>query len=318
MRETIRHSHALASFFGFVILAFLAATFIAVYQPGTEPVSAIGAQSRPDPNKGPSEFNHHVAGWILVEVSLLFIVTLIFPELKGYRYIWPCLLVAAGLFLALWSDGEIWPRGNLNWMWLFHHDAEARQHKIYSILLVAIGILEYIRIRYRLPRFWRTWAFPLLAVLGAGMLLIHDHTSGSGAHSSEALAYLVNPSLDVDGTPRRGSIAKVDSQTNGNETQAADRSATGADDSAMVGSMAMDHSHMTMNPAPSNSPSHHHHMAASMVRVEREHFWFMIAGLGIALFKLVSDGEFLRNRIVPYMWPASMTVLGIMLVFYRE
>jgi len=42
----------------------------------------------------------------------------------------------------------------------------------------------------------------------------------------------------------------------------------------------------------------------------------MIVGLGIALFKLVSDRKFLRNRIIPYM--ACMTVLGIMLVFYRE
>jgi hypothetical protein len=37
-----------------------------------------------------------------------------------------------------------------------------------------------------------------------------------------------------------------------------------------------------------------------MLRVEREHFWFMIVGLGVALFKLVSDGEFWRRRFVPY------------------
>jgi hypothetical protein len=316
----MRHSRTLATFFGFVVLAFLAATFIAVYQPSTQPVSAGSAQSKLDPNKSASEFNHHVAGWVMIEVSLLVMVSLIFPELKGYRYIWPCLLVAAGLFLALWSDGEIWPRGNLNWMWLLQHDAEARQHKVYSMLLIAIGILEYIRIRSRLPRFWRTWTFPLLAVIGAGMLLIHDHTSGSGAHSPEALAYLVNPNLDIDGSPRKHSIVTVHSPTNGDEADSADHSsATAADDSAMdAGSMVMDHSHMTMNPAPPNSPSHHHEMSASMVLVQREHFWFMIVGLGIALFKLVSDGEFLRNRIIPYMWPACMTVLGIMLVFYRE
>jgi len=62
MQETIRHSRALASFLAFLVLAFLAATFIAVYQPSTQPGSASGAQSELDPNKSPSEFNHHVAG----------------------------------------------------------------------------------------------------------------------------------------------------------------------------------------------------------------------------------------------------------------
>lgn len=316
----LRPSTTLATFFGFIVLAFLAATFIAVYQPGTQTFSSTAAQHGSDPNKGPSEFNHHVAGWVLIEVSLLVMVSLIFPELKAYRYIWPCLLLAAGLFLALWSDGEIWPRGNLSWMWLLHHDAEARQHKVYAILLIAIGILESIRIRGSLPRFWRTWAFPVLAVIGASMLLVHDHTAGSGAHSPEAMAYLVNPSLDVDGSPRNRSGATVQSPANADKSHVIENSAAKvADNSAMdAGSMPMDHSQMGMKPSSTNSRSHHHVMTASMVRVEREHFWFMIIGLGIAMFKLISDGEFLRNRIIPYIWPACMTVLGFMLVFYRE
>jgi hypothetical protein len=55
-----------------------------------------------------------------------------------------------------------------------------------------------------------------------------------------------------------------------------------------------------------------------MLLVEREHFWFMMVGLGVALFKLISDGEFWRRRIVPYVWPSGMVLLGILLVFYRE
>ncbi len=46
----------------------------------------------------------------------------------------------------------------------------------------------------------------------------------------------------------------------------------------------MDHSSMRTgdNPALTNTPSsgHHHHMTPSMMMVEREHFWFMIVGLG--------------------------------------
>jgi hypothetical protein len=80
----------------------------------------------------------------------------------------------------------------------------------------------------------------------------------------------------------------------------------------------MDHSAMPSSAAPGESSSHHHHMTPSMLLVEHEHFWFMIVGLGIALFKLISDGDFLRRRFVPYAWPSGMMLLGVLLVLYRE
>ena len=114
-----------------LILCFLAA--VSIWLLAAHPVfAAAGDQSismaqAQDPNKGPSEFNHHIAGWALIGVGLFTLASLFFPELKVHRYIWPALFLFAGLFLALWSDGEIWPRGNLNWVWLLQHDAEARQ-----------------------------------------------------------------------------------------------------------------------------------------------------------------------------------------------
>jgi hypothetical protein len=208
-------------------------------------------------------------------------------------------------------------------LWLLKHDAEARQHKIYSTLLISIGIVEHFRIRGLLPRLWKTWAFPALAVIGAGMLLIHDHTGGSGAHSPEAEAYLVNPILDVDGNPRGPSSLTALAVTNGADGHVVDHvSGNAMDDPAMdPRSIPMDdHSQMTMQPSPINAApaSHHHEMTTSMLRAEREHFWLMIVGLCIVLFKFISDGEFFRSRIIPYLWPACMTLLGLMLVFYRE
>jgi hypothetical protein len=83
-----------------------------------------------------------------------------------------------------------------------------------------------------------------------------------------------------------------------------------------------DHSSMPLgdDPVLTTAPSadHHHHMTPSMLLVEREHFWFMIVGLGLALFKLISDGELWRRRFVPYVWPGGMMLLGLLLVLYRE
>ena len=294
------------------------------------PLLAYSAQKSPstvatgavDPNKGPSELNHHIAGWALIGVGLLVLTSLLSSRPERQRLLWPALFVLAGFYLALWSDGEIWPRGNLNWLWLLQHDAEARQHKIYAILLVAIGAIEYIRLRGSLPRFWKTWAFPLLAVIGAGMLLFHDHTGGSGARSPEAQAYLVNPALDVDGRPQTTSSAteEVDSARDPHQSMQASPKSDAKAATDDHGAMPMDHSKMTMSVVADDGvpASHHHVMTESMLRVERQHMWFLAIGLAIGLFKFISDGEFFRNRIVPCMWPTCMLLLGFMLVLYRE
>jgi hypothetical protein len=274
-----------------------------------------------DPNKGPSELNHHIAGWALIGVGVIVLTNLSSSRLKPHSYIWPALFILAGIFLALWSDGEIWPRGNLSWSWLFQHDAEARQHKIYSLLLIAIGAVECIRIRGSLPRLWKSAAFPLIAVTGAGMLLIHDHSAGSGAHSPEAQAYLVNPHLDVDGNPRGFSLSTIPAIHTDDQQRPMDHSLGGPMDGSTMeaGSMTMDHSRMEMDAVPATvHASHQHLMTASMISVERQHLWFMIIGIAIGLFKFISDSEFFRSRIVHCIWPSCMVLLGLMLVIYRE
>ena len=112
-----------------------------VLQPGAVATSnSVG-----DPDIADSEFNHNCAGYILVAVALLMFAGESSRKLRFMQAAWPFLFVAAGLFLAVWSDKEIWPRGFLSWTWLLHHDAEARQHKIYGLLLLALGAIEYSR-----------------------------------------------------------------------------------------------------------------------------------------------------------------------------
>jgi len=323
-------SHRFA--FGFLLCVITFAAVVAscpAFARSAQALSTDSAAQAVDPNKAPSEFNHHIAGWALIGVGLLALTSFSSTGPARLRYLLPAIFVLAGVYLAVWSDGEIWPRGNLNWLFLLQHDAEARQHKIYAILLVAIGVIEYLRIRGSLPQFWKKWAFPLLAVIGASMLLFHDHTGGSGARSPEAQAYLVDPALDVDGKPRIESSAKdphgdaVDSH-HPMEASSAGVSSIEASTAAAINTEPMEHAGMTMGDmemgmaAPATAPSHHHVMSASMLLVEREHMWFLIVGLAIGLFKFVSDGEFFRNRIASWMWPTCMLLLGFMLVFYRE
>jgi cell division protein FtsW (lipid II flippase) len=316
-----RYLSAVVIFLYLIALACLSVSNSALAQEGPQVISARSSSQPEDPNKGPSEFNHHIAGWALIGVGLLALTSLFSPTSKPKSYVWPALFVLAGFFLALWSDGEIWPRGNVSWFWLFHHDAEARQHKVYSLLLVAIGTVEYIRIRGSLPRFWRRWAFPLIAIVGAGMLLVHDHSSGSGVHSPEVQAYLVDPGLDVDGNPRGLSLGTTLATGNEQLHQSMLSCCDFMSASTMdTGHMQMDHSQMDMHVSSANpvSASHHHLMTASMLLVERQHLWFMIVGLAIVLFKFFSDSELFRSRVVPCIWPSCTMLLGVLLILYRE
>lgn len=293
-----------------VLALVLACFFPVILVPWGSSAPAAPVVVSIDPNAASSEFNHHVAGCALVGVGVLVITSLLSPNSRRLQYVWPALFLFAGLFLALWSDREMWPRGNMNWTWLLHHDQEARQHKIYAILLLAMGAVEYLRVDGRLGDAARVWSFPLLAVLGAGLLLFHDHSHASdNARSAEALAYYVNPALDPDGNPHPDPFASV-----------AVSDPPKMDHSSM---MMEDHAAIYMEPLIAGTHSqhvlaHHHEMTPSMLRVKREHFWFMVVGLGIALFKFLSDTGIRLSRFSSFAWPSAMILLGTLLILYRE
>jgi hypothetical protein len=312
-----RTSYILILWLSVAALGGFAENVIVIQALGQDRITApspVSIQSE-DSDKALSEFNHHVAGWVLIGIGFLVLASFLSPDLQGLRYFWPALFVFAGLFLAIWSDAEIWPRGNLNWAWLLHHDQEAGQHKIYALVLVAMGFVEYLRLCGFVNRFWGAWTFSVLAIVGAGFLLVHDHTASSGVNLPEARAYLVNPTLDPDGNPTATYLP--------NPTLGIHHSIMDLDHSGMpMDHSTVDHSSMPIGnePGVANTPSHgsHHHPTLSMLLVKREHFWFMIVGLGVALFKLVSDGAFWRRRFIPYVWPSAMVLLGILLIAYRE
>src|SRR4051812_27455934 len=156
----------------------------------------IIAASGTDPDKPSSELNHHIAGIFLIAIGLSVIWSKHDRSRPWLKWLPPILFIGAGLFLAAWSDDEIWPRGNLSWLWLLRHDAEARQHKLYALLLIIFGIVEYLQANPRLCKPWLKMVFPLLCVIGGASLFLHHHsgmvmasanaTDHSGHHASAA------------------------------------------------------------------------------------------------------------------------------------
>ena len=289
-----------------VTLALLIFSPLAVTASTQKHTQEMSASAAPDPDKPFSEMNHHIAGALLIVIGLSVIVSERYQWLASLRWLPAILFVAAGLFLAAWSDNEIWPRGNLGWSWLLHHDAEARQHKLYALLLIAVGSLEAIQASSRVRRRWLVVVLPVLCVTGGTALLFHQH-------SGEVVANTVRASSS--------SPAMLTENIGGRQF-----GALSADSSPPIHQHG-GHHEPSSSPAPTveantsfkaQPHSHEHALTGAAAKIQSEHRWFAIVGFCIAFFKLLHDAAPRPIRIRKYLWAISIVLLGLLLVLYTE
>jgi hypothetical protein len=241
--------------------------------------------------------NHHIAGYALICVAAVILASLLSPPLRPLRYVWPLLLISLGIFLAAWSDAEIWPRGPLSWTWLIQHDAEARQHKIYAALLLLLGTVEFLRARGTLRPILRRWSFPILAICGAALLTMHAHGGTSGLPQGWDPSQPTPVAASVTPTPA--------AMPQGNDHA------------------SMEHSHhhqAQADPAVAERSENHsaHVMTPEMLQIQRQHIWMTVVGVVLALSKALADRPNARARFFQFVWPAAMACLGLLLVMYHE
>jgi len=130
-------------------------------------------------NKKESEFNHHLAGFLVILAGLFLLgESALRQRWPSARFAWPACFLACGLFLLVFSDTELWPFGPQSWWYGLTHNPEDLQHKTFAVILLALGILEIQRARGVLKSAWAIWVFPVLALFGSVMLLFHEHNSG--------------------------------------------------------------------------------------------------------------------------------------------
>jgi copper resistance protein D len=185
----------------FVLLVFVFAPFARSQQqddmdhmPGMNMSSPAGVE---DPakaakrlaDKQESEFNHRLAG-ILVVLAGIFILgqDQLAKRWPLARYAWPMCFLAAGLYLLIFSDTEMWPIGPQSPWYAITHNVEDLQHKTFAILLLALGYVELQRSRGRWTAAWTAWFFPVAAAAGAILLLFHVHGGDMQApHAMQAM-----------------------------------------------------------------------------------------------------------------------------------
>jgi putative copper resistance protein D len=129
--------------------------------------------------KHESEFNHHLAGFLVLAAGLLILADgSIRQRWAVARHVWPICFLASGIFLLIFSDTELWPFGSQSWYFGLVHHKEVLQHKVFALLLLCLGLIELQRERGVLKARWSGWVFPLVAAAGSLMLFFHDHQAG--------------------------------------------------------------------------------------------------------------------------------------------
>jgi hypothetical protein len=129
--------------------------------------------------KRESEFNHHLAGFLVLVAGLLILADESIRQRWAVgRHVWPICFLVSGVFLLIFSDTELWPFGEQSWYFGLTHHKEVLQHKVFAVLLLAVGVIELQRARGILKATWAGWLFPIVASAGSLLLLFHEHQGG--------------------------------------------------------------------------------------------------------------------------------------------
>ena len=157
----------------------------------TDPAVAARLQAKHLADKKESEFNHHLAG-ALVILAAIFILAESFlrPRFAFLRFVWPLCFLGAGIFLLVFSDTELWPFGPHSWWWGLTQNREDLQHKTFAVILLGLAYIEIQRARGVLTAAWSAWAFPVLAFVGSGLLFFHQHHSSMGGDHMAHMAIM--------------------------------------------------------------------------------------------------------------------------------
>jgi hypothetical protein len=140
-------------------------------------------------DKRESEFNHHLAGVMLILAALFFLAQeRLARRWPAANYAWAACLLFAGFFLLVFSDTEIWPFGYQSFYFALTHNPEVAQHKTFAAILLGLGVVATMRTSGRLRAAWSAWLFPVLALGGATLLLFHHH---GGMHGPDAMQTMV-------------------------------------------------------------------------------------------------------------------------------
>ena len=129
---------------------------------------------RTDADRAWSEYNHHVAGLCVLAMGALAILHV--SGRAPWARQWPLVLLGLAGFMLLRNDPGAWPLGPLGF-WESMAVPSVLQHRAFVLLVVMLAVFEWMVRAHRIRSPRAALVFPLLCVVGGGLLLTHSHTS---------------------------------------------------------------------------------------------------------------------------------------------
>jgi hypothetical protein len=133
-----------------------------------------------------SNRNHHVAGWIVLVIGgLMFLQTFHGRRAPWLRPAWTVLAMGIGVLILLFSDPEGWPVGDLTLAQSLASE-EVREHKLSGVIVLALGLVEFLRLHGMLRA--QAWGLflPILSIGAGAILLQHQHAISNFSYLGRA------------------------------------------------------------------------------------------------------------------------------------
>jgi hypothetical protein len=123
-----------------------------------------------------SNFNHHFSGWLVLLMGIVMAISIMWGEKRESKLsnLWPIVALGVAAFILYRSDPEFWPFGPRTLVELLG-DREVIEHKASGLIILAIGSVEWLRVRGILSHWLWGLLFPGLAIMGGTTLLFHLH-----------------------------------------------------------------------------------------------------------------------------------------------
>jgi putative copper resistance protein D len=119
-----------------------------------------------------SEYNHHMAGLFVFAMGALAVLERT-GRARWARH-WPLLFLGLAAFMFVRNDPRAWPLGPAGF-WESMALPDVLQHRLVVLLVIGLGLFEWlVRIGVLARPGWRL-AFPILCAVGGGLLLTHSH-----------------------------------------------------------------------------------------------------------------------------------------------
>jgi copper resistance protein D len=130
-----------------------------------------------------SNYNHNISGIFLTAMSFFAMLSYLrqlpswsaLRSLLAFTKYWPLGFVGLGIFLFFRSDAETWPLGPIGFWESTFNNGEVLQHRIATLLVFTLGVMELSARLSKDPRPWLVFSFPVLSAFGGLMLLTHSH-----------------------------------------------------------------------------------------------------------------------------------------------